>query len=106
MATFLFSNHFTCKMLIHETKYIYYVYNTPPLWKKEKFNFFAADNVDFAEDTADGKNTTHGTVTVVYQGVDTTGDKISPPLCVNHTKSQSLHKPLSYTHSALSEAKA
>lgn len=34
----------------------------PPFLKKGTFVFFAADNTDFAEDTADGKGTTHGTV--------------------------------------------
>jgi len=29
--------------------------------------FFAVDNVDFAEDTPDGKNTFHGTVMAIYQ---------------------------------------
>ena len=34
----------------------------PPFLKKGTFVFFASDNTDFAEDTADGKGTTHGTV--------------------------------------------
>ena len=29
--------------------------------------FFAVDNVDFAEDTPDGKNTFHGTAMAIYQ---------------------------------------
>lgn len=29
--------------------------------------FFAVDNVDFAEDTPDGKHTLHGTVLAIYQ---------------------------------------
>ena len=33
----------------------------PPFLKKGTFMFFASDNTDFAEDTADGKGTTHGT---------------------------------------------
>ena len=32
--------------------------------------FFAVDNCDFQEDTADGKNTLHGTVMNIYQRVD------------------------------------
>ena len=39
----------------------------PPFLKKGSFVFFAVDNIDFAEDTADGKRTTHGTITAVYQ---------------------------------------
>ena len=39
----------------------------PPFLKKVSFVFFAIDNTDFAEDTADGKVTTHGTITAVYQ---------------------------------------
>ena len=35
----------------------------PPYLKKGTFVFFASDNTDFVEDTADGKGTTHGTVT-------------------------------------------
>ena len=62
----------------------------PPFLKKGTFVFFAADNTDFAEDTADGKGTTHGTLTAVYQRVDAPGEQITPPICVDHTKSQSL----------------
>ena len=32
----------------------------PPFLKKGTFVCFAADNTDFAEDTVDGKGTTHG----------------------------------------------
>ena len=31
----------------------------PPFLKKGTFVFFAIDNTDFAEDTVDGKSTTH-----------------------------------------------
>lgn len=38
-----------------------------PFLKKAAFVFFAVDNTDLSEDTADGKETTHGTITAVYQ---------------------------------------
>ena len=52
--------------------------------------FFASDNTDFAEDTADGKGTTHGTVTAIYQKADAPGEPITPPLRICDTKSKSL----------------
>lgn len=39
----------------------------PKMIKQNKFIHFAADNVDFHEDTSDGKRTLHGTVITVYQ---------------------------------------
>ena len=39
------------------------------LSKKDFLFYFVIDNVDFAEDTPDGKRTTHGTVTAVYQKI-------------------------------------
>ena len=70
------------------------------------FVFFAADSADFAWDTGDGKNTTHGTITLVYQRVDSVGYQISPPLSINHTVSESVYNPISYTHATLSEVQA
>ncbi len=52
----------------------------PPFLKKGAFVFFAVDNTDFSEDTADGKGTTHGTITAVYQKADVPGEPIAPPL--------------------------
>ena len=52
----------------------------PPFLKKGPFMFFASDNTDFAEDTADGKGITHGTVTAIYQKADAPGEPITPPL--------------------------
>lgn len=43
--------------------------------------FFAVDNVDFAEDTPDGKNTFHGTVMAIYQRQEP-GD-LAPELAVD-----------------------
>ena len=37
----------------------------PPGLKKNMFVFFAVDNIDFAEDTVDGKDTLHGTMVTV-----------------------------------------
>ena len=62
----------------------------PPFLKKGAFVFFAADNTDFAEDTADGKGTTHGTVTAVYQKADVPGEPIAPPLVIGDAQSLSV----------------
>ena len=67
----------------------------PPFLKKGIFVFFAADNIDFAEDTPDGKNTTHGTITAVYQRKDTPGEFIVPKLCIDYKKN-----PESYSYSS------
>ena len=50
----------------------------PPLLKKGAFVFFAVDNTDFSEDTADGKGTTHGTITAVYQKAEVHGEPVAP----------------------------
>ena len=52
----------------------------PPFLKKDQFVFFAADNVDFSEDTFDGKGTLHATITAVYQRQQCDGDMLVPPL--------------------------
>jgi hypothetical protein len=39
----------------------------PPDIIKGRHTFFAVDNVDFAEDTQDGKRTFHGTAMAIYQ---------------------------------------
>ena len=62
----------------------------PIFLKKGTFMFFASDNTVFAEDTADGKGTTHGTVTAIYQKADEPGEPITPPLRIGDTKSKSL----------------
>ena len=59
----------------------------PPFLKKGTFVFFAVDNVDFTEDTADGKGTTHGTITAVYQKADSFGQSVAPPLCITDAES-------------------
>jgi len=38
----------------------------PPFLKKGTFVFFALDNTDSAEDTVDGRRTTHGSITAMY----------------------------------------
>jgi hypothetical protein len=38
----------------------------PPFIKKGAFVFFAINNTDFSQETAGGKETTHGTITAVY----------------------------------------
>ncbi|KAM4053253.1 LOW QUALITY PROTEIN: uncharacterized protein ACNLHF_005989 [Anomaloglossus baeobatrachus] len=52
----------------------------PPFLKKGAFVLFVVDNTDFAEDTPDGKGTTHGTITAVYQKADIVGEPVAPPL--------------------------
>ena len=42
----------------------------PPDIVKGRYVFFAIDNVDFAEDTPDGKRTFHGTAMAIYQRAD------------------------------------
>ena len=54
----------------------------PPFLKRGTFVFFAVNNTNFAEDTVDGKGTTHGTITAVYQKADAHGEPISPYLDV------------------------
>ena len=48
----------------------------PPKLKSGKMLFFAIDNIDFAEDTADGKNTLHGTMMTALQQED----ELLPPI--------------------------
>ena len=57
----------------------------PPFLKKGLFVFFAIDNTDFAEDTVDGKGTTYGTITAVYQKADAAGEPIAPNLKLSDT---------------------
>ena len=75
--------------VVENTKQFQGLY-VPPFLKKGAFVFFASDNTDFAEDTADGKGTTHGTVIAVYQKADAPGEPITPPLRICETKSKSL----------------
>ncbi len=49
--------------------------------------YLAVDNADFLEDTPDGKGTTHGTITVMYQKDNVQGDAVAPPLCITDTSS-------------------
>ncbi len=44
--------------------------SVPPGLQKGKPLFFAIDNIDFQEDTPDGKDTLHGTMMVVFQKTD------------------------------------
>jgi len=66
--------------VMENTKQFHGLY-VPHFLKKGTFVFFAADNTDFAEDTADGKGTAHGMVTAIYQRADAPGEPITPPLC-------------------------
>lgn len=62
----------------------------PPFLKKGSFVFLAADNIDFSEDTPDGKCTTHGTIVAVYQKRDALGETVAPSLSIKHTSSQTV----------------
>ena len=46
----------------------------PPNLIKSVPIFYAVDNIDFDEDTADGKHTLHGTVVVAFQALNTAAD--------------------------------
>ena len=61
-----------------------------PFLKKGTFVFFSIDNTDFAEDTVDGKGTTHGTITAVYQKADAPGEPIAPNLELSDTQNLSV----------------
>ena len=39
----------------------------PPDLVTRRHTFFAVDNIDFTEDTYDGRNTLHGTAMAIYQ---------------------------------------
>lgn len=69
----------------------------PPFLKKGQFLFFAVDNTDFAEDTIDGKGTTHGTITAVYQKANVPGELVAPKLELTAAKNLSIlpyHVPI------------
>ena len=62
----------------------------PPFLKKDAFVFFAVDNTDFLEDTANGKGTTHGTITAVYQKAEVPEESVAPPLKIDDAQSLSV----------------
>ena len=69
----------------------------PPFLQKGTFVFSAVDNTDFAEDTADGKGTIHGTITAVYQKGNVLGEVIAPRLELSVAKHLSVapyHVPI------------
>ena len=65
----------------------------PPGLKNNMFVFFAVDNIDFAEDTVDGKDTVHGTMMTVYQQEDALADPVVRPLELEAPSSRSLKSP-------------
>ena len=80
----------------------------PPDIVRGRFIHCAADNLDFCEDTVDGKRTLHGTVMAIYQ-VNETSDK-TVPLSLKSSNERSLsnandalpvivpfHKPSNWT---------
>ncbi len=75
--------------IVENTRHFKGLY-VPPFLKKGAFILFASDNTDFAEDTADGRGTTHGTVTAVYQKADVHGELIAPPLIMGDAHSLSV----------------
>ncbi|KAI4830143.1 hypothetical protein KUCAC02_001795 [Chaenocephalus aceratus] len=62
----------------------------PTFLRKGTFVFFAADTTDFAEDTHDGKGTTHGTITTVYQKIDPSKEPDVEPLIIGDAQSLSV----------------
>jgi len=44
----------------------------------KQYIFIATDNTDISEDTKDGKSTTYGTITAVYQKANVSGEQIAP----------------------------
>ncbi|KAK1879681.1 Acetyl-coenzyme A carboxylase carboxyl transferase subunit beta, partial [Dissostichus eleginoides] len=62
----------------------------PPFLRKGTFVFFAADKTDFAKDTRDGKGTTHGTITAVYQKIDPSKEPVAEPLIIGDAQSLSV----------------
>ena len=51
--------------------------------------YFAADNCDFKNDAADGKNEVHGTVQIVYQ--QSSANVVSEKLQIDHNQNRSLN---------------
>lgn len=87
-----------------ETSLAHTVYDTalkkgtyiPRRLQKGTLVHFAVDNIDFQEDTVDGRNTFHGTITVAFQP-GKTHTATSPILEVDSTKSESLPETI-YSH--------
>lgn len=65
----------------------------PPGLQRGKPIFFALDNLDFAEDTPDGKNTLHATMMTVFQQKDLSARHIQNSLRLDKT-STTTKKPL------------
>ncbi len=58
---------------------------------------FCSRQCRFLEDTPDGKGTTHGTITVIYQKDSAHGDPVAPPVSIKDTNSMTVtpyHTPL------------
>jgi len=68
----------------------------PPFLKKGSFVFFVIDNTDFAEDTMNGKNTTHATITAVYQKANAPGEQVAPNLEIHEAQFFLIIYPLSH----------
>ncbi len=77
-------------LCLWEHKIIWWTDYVPPFFKKGSFVFFAIDNTDFNEDTVDGKGTTHGTITTVYQNANVPGELIVPNLEVGDASNLSV----------------
>ena len=71
----------------------------PPDIVEGRHLFFAIDNVDFAEDTYDGKRTLHGTAMAIYQRAEPDDEK--PDLRYVVIAISKLLKPLGSLYSAL-----
>lgn len=63
----------------------------PPDIVKGRHLFFAVDNIDFSEDTPDGKRNLHGTAMTIYQKCNPSDQKPDLLLDDNATTSRSIH---------------
>jgi hypothetical protein len=52
--------------------------------------FFAINNTDFSQETADGKGTTHGTINALSQKAGVPGGPVATPLRLGDTQSLSV----------------
>ena len=63
----------------------------PPDIVKGRHVYFAIDNIDFSEDTPDGKRTLHGTAMAIYQKVESQDEE---PVLRYHNCSTKKHDAL------------
>ena len=67
-------------------------YIIPSMMVLGKFIYFAIDNLDFSEDTPDGKRTLHGTVTAISQRKAKKSEEL--PISLDHFSDNALESLL------------